>query len=63
MSKTNHKPFKKKLKKDELIALANESDSSLDVDEINEKEINSSQKDDVENGKFLGYSYSYTLTK
>ena len=44
MSKTNHKPFKKKLKKDELIALANESDSSLDVDEINEKEINSVKK-------------------
>ena len=58
MSKTNHRPFKKKLKKDELIALANESDSSLDVDEIN-----SSQKDDVENGKFLGYSYSITLTR
>ena len=53
MSKTNHKPFKKFLKRDELIALANESqeigsESSLDIDD----EINSSQKDDVKNGKF-----------
>ena len=63
MSERNRKSFKKKLKRDELIALANESldmegESSLGVDDdedddIQGNEINSSQNEDEEIGKSL----------
>ena len=52
---------RKKLKKDELIALVNESqemESEIsDVDDVSENEITSSQKDDNESGKFLSHHH------
>ena len=62
MSETNRKPFKRKLKRDELIAMANDSNDSEDEKDVENFDAGDSfskeaalqaQKDDEENCKYF----------
>ena len=53
MPETSRKPFKRKLKRDELIAMANDSHGSDDEKDDKNFEAGESQKDDKKNCKYF----------